>query len=74
MINVKKHLQTIFATLTNDFESLMEKAEKLEGIAYVVEANDLKHRRSETNRGNKKVGRNTGMFRKKVKRSLKENS
>ena len=45
MINVKKDLQTICATLTNDFESLMEKAEKLEGIAYVVEANDLKQKK-----------------------------
>ena len=66
VINVKKDLEKIYATLTNDFESLTEKAEKLGDITYVVEANGLKRKRSE-NRGNKKVGRNTGMFRKKLK-------
>ena len=35
------------ATLTNDFESLMEKAEKLGDIAYVLETNGLKRKRSE---------------------------
>ena len=45
-MNVKKDLEEIHATLTNDFASLMEKAEKLGDIAYVVEANDLKCKRS----------------------------
>ena len=45
--NVQKDLEKICATLTNDFESLMEKAEKLGDIAYVVEANGLKCKRSE---------------------------
>ena len=73
-MNVKKDLEEIHATLTNDFASLMEKAEKLGDIAYVVEANGLKCKRSEKNRGNKKVGRNTGIFRKKEKKYLKEDS
>ena len=46
-MNVKKDLEEIHATLTNDFASLMEKAEKLGDIAYVVEANGLKCKRSE---------------------------
>ena len=47
VMNVKKDLEKMCATLTNDFESLMEKAEKLGDIAYVVEANGLKCKRSE---------------------------
>ena len=48
VMNVKKELEKICATLTNDFESLMEKAEKLGGsIAYVFEANGLKCKKSE---------------------------
>ena len=47
MMNVKKDLEKICATLTNGFESLMEKAEKLGDIAYVVEVNGLKRKRSE---------------------------
>ena len=48
VMNVKKELEKICATLTKDFESLMEKAEKLGGsIAYVVEANGLKSKKSE---------------------------
>ena len=46
-MNVKKDLEEIHATLTNDFASQMEKAEKLGDIAYVVEANGLKCKRSE---------------------------
>ena len=46
-MNVKKDLEEIHATLTNDSASLMEKAEKLGDIAYVVEANGLKCKRSE---------------------------
>ena len=46
-MNVKKDLEKIYVTLTNDFESLIEKAEKLGDIAYFVEANDLKRKRSE---------------------------
>ena len=47
VMNVQKDLEKICATLTNDFESLMEKVEKLGDIAYVVEANGLKCKRSE---------------------------
>ena len=47
VMNVKKDLQKICATLTNNFESLMEKAEKLEEFAYVVEASNLKRKGSE---------------------------
>ena len=47
VMNVKKDLQKICATLTNNFESSMEKAEKLGGITYFVEANGLKRKRSE---------------------------
>ena len=47
VMNVKKDLEKMCATLTNDFESLMEKAEKLGDIAYVLEANGLKRKRSE---------------------------
>ena len=47
VMNVKKDLEKICATLTNDFESLMEKAEKLGDIAYIVEGNGLKRKRSE---------------------------
>ena len=48
VMNVKKEPEKICATLTNDFESLMEKAEKLGGsIAYVFEANGLKCKKSE---------------------------
>ena len=46
-MNVKKDLEETHATLTNDFASLMEKAEKLGDIAYVVEVNGLKCKRSE---------------------------
>ena len=62
---LEKDLEKICTTLTNDFESLMEKWEKpgkMGDIAYIVKANDLKCRRSEKKRGNKKVGRNIGMF------------
>ena len=37
----------LFTTLANDFVSLMEKAEKLGDIAYVVDINGLKRKRSE---------------------------
>ena len=47
VMNVKKDLEKICATLTNNFESLMEKAEKLGDIAYIVEGNGLKRKRSE---------------------------
>ena len=43
----KQILKMLFTTLANDFVSLMEKAEKLGDIAYVVEANGLKRKRSE---------------------------
>ena len=52
VMNVKKELEKICATLTKDFESLMEKAEKLGGsIAYVFEANGLKCKKKWKNRG-----------------------
>ena len=44
VINVKKGLEKICATLTKDFESLVERAEKLGDIAYVVEVNGLKRK------------------------------
>ena len=47
MKNVKIDLENFFATLANDFVSLMEKTEKLGDIAYVVEVNGLKRKRSE---------------------------
>ena len=47
MKNVKIDLEIFFATLANDFVSLMEKTEKLGDIAYVVEVNGLKRKRSE---------------------------
>ena len=55
VMNVKKDLEKMCATLTNDFESLMEKAEKLGDIAYVVEANGLKRKRSEKREEIKKL-------------------
>ena len=55
VINVKKDLEKIGATLTNDFESLIEKAEKLGDIAYVIEVNGLKRKRSEKTEEIKKL-------------------
>ena len=43
----KQILKMLFTTLANDFVSLMEKAEKLGDIAYVVDTNGLKRKRSE---------------------------
>ena len=43
----KQILKMLFTTLANDFVSLMEKAEKLGDIAYVVDINGLKRKRSE---------------------------
>ena len=68
VMNVKKDLEKIFATLTNDFESLMEKAEKLGDIAYVVEANGLKRKRSEKIEEIKKLEETLECLEKKKKR------
>ena len=43
----KQILKMLFTTLANNFVSLMEKAEKLGDIAYVVDTNGLKRKRSE---------------------------
>ena len=66
-MNVKKDLEKMCATLTNDFESLMEKAEKLGDIAYVVEANGLKRKRSEKREEIKKLEETLECLEKKKK-------
>ena len=48
-------LEKICTTLTNDFESLMEKTGKMGDIAYIVKANGLKCRRSEKKEEIKKL-------------------
>ena len=67
-MNVKKDLEKICASLTNDFESLMEKAEKLGDIAYVVEANGPKRKRSEKIEEIKKLEETLECLQKKEKK------
>ena len=74
VMNVWKDLEKICASLTNDFESLMEKPEKLGDIAYVVEANGLKRKRSEKIEEIKKLEETLQCLEKKEKKYLKENS
>ena len=69
VINVKKDLEKICATLTNDFESLMEKAEKLGDIAYVIEVNGLKRKRSEKTEEIKKLEETLECLEKKKKKT-----
>ena len=52
----------------------MEKPEKLEDIAYVVEANGLKRKRSEKIEEIKKLEETLQCLKKKEKKYLKENS
>ena len=51
---LEKDLEKICATLTNHFESLMEKPEKMGDTAYIAKANGLKCRRSEKKKEEKK--------------------
>ena len=69
VINVKKDLEKIGATLTNDFESLIEKAEKLGDIAYVIEVNGLKRKRSEKTEEIKKLEETLECLEKKKKKT-----
>ena len=73
VMNVTKDLEKVCATLTNDFESLMEKAEKLGHIAYVVEANGLKRKRSKKIEEIKMLKESLECLEKKKKKYLKEN-
>ena len=68
MMNVKKVLEKIHATLTNDFESLMEKAEKLGDIAYVVQGNGINCERSEKIQEIKKLEETLECLEKKKKK------
>ena len=69
VINVKKDLEKIGAALTNDFESLIEKAEKLGDIAYVIEVNGLKRKRSEKTEEIKKLEETLECLEKKKKKT-----